>query len=237
MKKLNLGNINAGLNSLKAATDNAAQNGRFELIDTALIDFAAKNSYAADDNEESYKELAANIDEVGLLTPLGVIVNGNRYTLFSGERRFRAITTYLHWTKVPCYVFETKSVRKAQLMLHQANASREYTPQRKLQLYEEYRELLEEMKEAGEIKGGMQEHLAKLMGVSERSVRYYKQMSEQLTPEEKDDVADGRLDVKEARERAVERGREIGNIAGSGEKEEKSEKSESRSRTSLNRQF
>lgn len=60
MKKLNLGNINAGLNSLKAATDNAAQNGRFELIDTALIDFAAKNSYAADDNEESYKELAAN---------------------------------------------------------------------------------------------------------------------------------------------------------------------------------
>lgn len=176
MKKLNLGNINAGLNSLKAATDNAAQNGRFELIDTALIDFAAKNSYAADDNEESYKELAANIDEVGLLTPLGVIVNGNRYTLFSGERRFRAITTYLHWTKVPCYVFETKSVRKAQLMLHQANASREYTPQRKLQLYEEYRELLEEMKEAGEIKGGMQEHLAKLMGVSERSVRYYKQM-------------------------------------------------------------
>lgn len=100
MKKLNLGNINAGLNSLKAATDNAAQNGRFELIDTALIDtalidFAAKNSYAADDNEESYKELAANIDEVGLLTPLGVIVNGNRYTLFSGERRFRAITTYL----------------------------------------------------------------------------------------------------------------------------------------------
>ena len=78
MKKLNLGNINAGLNSLKAATDNAAQNGRFELIDTALIDFAAKNSYAADDNEESYKELAANIDEVGLLTPLGVIVNGNR---------------------------------------------------------------------------------------------------------------------------------------------------------------
>ena len=203
MKKLNLGNINAGLNSLKAATDNAAQNGRFELIDTALIDFAAKNSYAADDNEESYKELAANIDEVGLLTPLGV-----------------------HWTKVPCYVFETKSVRKAQLMLHQANASREYTPQRKLQLYEEYRELLEEMKEAGEIKGGMQEHLAKLMGVSERSVRYYKQMSEQLTTEEKDDVAEGRLDIKEARERAVERGRETGNIAGSGEKEEKSEKSE-----------
>ena len=64
------------------------------------------------------------------------------------------------------------------------------------------------------------------MGVSERSVRYYKQMSEQLTTEEKDDVAEGRLDIKEARERAVERGRETGNIAGSGEKEEKSEKSE-----------
>lgn len=123
-------------------------------------------------------------------------------------------------------------------MLHQANASREYTPQRKLQLYEEYRELLEEMKEAGEIKGGMQEHLAKLMGVSERSVRYYKQMSEQLTPEEKDDVAEGRLDVKEARERAVERGR--GNrailpVLARKKKRVKSRKS--RSRTSLNRRF
>lgn len=51
-------------------------------------------------------------------------------------------------------------------------------------------------------------------------------MSEQLTPEEKDDVAEGRLDIKEARERAMERGRETGNIAGSGEKEEKSEKLE-----------
>ena len=40
-------------------------------------------------------------------------------------------------------------------------------------------------------------------------------MSEQLTTEEKDDVAEGRLDIKEARERAVERGRETGNIAGS----------------------
>ena len=38
-------------------------------------------------------------------------------------------------------------------------------------------------------------------------------------------MAEGRLDIKEARERAVERGRETGNIAGSGEKEEKSEKS------------
>lgn len=125
-------------------------------------------------------------------------------------------------------MFSTTIRRNVALIraVNQANASREYTPQRKLQLYEEYRELLEEMKEAGEIKGGMQEHLAKLMGVSERSVRYYKQMSEQLTPEEKDDVAEGRLDVKEARERAVERGRETGNIVGSGEKEEKSEKSE-----------
>ena len=78
MKKLNLGNINAGLNSLKAATDNAAQNGRFELIDTAQIDFAAKNSYAADDNEESYKLIT--------LGPLkAFLTHGHRYAVRGGK--------------------------------------------------------------------------------------------------------------------------------------------------------
>ena len=70
----------------------------------------------------------------------------------------------------------------------------------------------------------MQEHLAKLMGVSERSVRYYKQMSEQLTTEEKDDVAEGRLDIKKPVN--VLWSVDGKPHCGSGEKEEKSEKSE-----------
>lgn len=36
------------------------------------------------------------------------------------------------------------------------------------------------MKDAGEVKGGLQTRLMQLLGVSERTVRIYKQLSEQL---------------------------------------------------------
>ena len=213
MKKLNFQGITAGLNDLSTAADSNSKAGYNETIDITLIDLAPKNTYATDDDEDAYLSLAASIESAGLLTPLGVIKNGNRYTLFSGERRFRAITQYLHWPSVSCYVFEGVSPLRAEFMLHQANASREYTPQRKLQLYEEYIDLLSRMKAAGEFKGGMQKQLATLMGVSERSIRYYKQMSEKLTETEKAQVIDGRLDIKTARNIAIERNEKTGNIA------------------------
>ena len=213
MKKLNFQGITSGLNDLSTATDSNSKAGYNETIDVTLIDLAPKNNYATDDNEDAYLSLAASIESAGLLTPLGVIKNGNRYTLFSGERRFRAITQYLHWPSVSCYVFEGVSPLRAEFMLHQANAAREYTPQRKLQLYEEYIDLLSRMKAAGEFKGGMQKQLATLLGVSERSIRYYKQMSEKLTDREKTQIADGCLDIKTARRIAVGRNEKNGNIA------------------------
>lgn len=142
MKKLNLGNINAGLSTIKELANENAGIARDELIDVSLIDFANKNTYAANDTDDSIRDLADQIETVGLLNPLGVIQSGNRYKLFSGERRYRAITQYLHWDKIPCRIFEGVSAGRAQLMLHIANGGRDYTAEQKLTLYEEYRELL-----------------------------------------------------------------------------------------------
>ena len=125
MKKLNLGTIQSGLNTLQDTLNQNSSIGWSELVDADAIDFAEKNSYAADDTDDTIRELADQIDVAGLLTPLGVIKEGSRYRLFSGERRFRAITTYLHWEKIPCQVFEGVSPNKAQLMLHMANGARE----------------------------------------------------------------------------------------------------------------
>ena len=96
MKKLNLGNINAGLSTIKELANENAGIARDELIDVSLIDFANKNTYAANDTDDSIRDLADQIETVGLLNPLGVNQSGNRYKLFSGERRYRAITQYLH---------------------------------------------------------------------------------------------------------------------------------------------
>ena len=106
MKKLNLGNINAGLSTIKELANENAGIARDELIDVSLIDFANKNTYAANDTDDSIRDLADQIETVGLLNSLGVIQSGNRYKLFSGERRYRAITQYLHWDKIPCRIFE-----------------------------------------------------------------------------------------------------------------------------------
>lgn len=205
MKKLNFGNIESGINVLNDIVEEATGIGWSELVNVDLIDYAHKNIYADDDTEESIKELADQIEVAGLLTPLGVIKEGNRYRLFSGERRYRAITTHLHWDKIPCQVFEGVSDDKAMLMLHMANGTRSYTPIKKLELYEEYQELLERMKANGELKGGIQRNLANLLDVSERQIRTYKTISEQLTPDEKEAVSNGDLSFGEAKEVATGR--------------------------------
>ena len=208
MKKLNFGTIADGLNTLQNTLEQNSGIGWSELVDANAIDFAEKNSYAAEDTDETIRELADQIEVAGLLTPLGVIKEGNRYRLFSGERRYKAITTYLHWEKIPCQVFEGVTPNKAQLMLHMANGARDYTPARKLELYEEYNALLREMKSTGEFTGPIQKGVAELLHVSDRQVRTYHTMAEQLTQEEKDAVATGGMTFGDAKQVAVERAAE-----------------------------
>ena len=208
MKKLNFGTIADGLNTLQNTLEQNSGIGWSELVDANAIDFAEKNSYAADDTDETIRELADQIEVAGLLTPLGVIKEGNRYRLFSGERRYKAITTYLHWEKIPCRVFEGVTPNKAQLMLHMANGAREYSPARKLELYEEYNALLREMKSTGEFTGPIQKGVAELLHVSDRQVRTYHTMAEQLTQEEKEAVSSGSLSFGEAKQVAVKRAAE-----------------------------
>ena len=208
MKKLNFGTIADGLNTLQNTLEQNSGIGWSELVDANTIDFAEKNSYAADDTDETIRELAEQIEVAGLLTPLGVIKEGNRYRLFSGERRYKTITTYLHWEKIPCQVFQGVTPNKAQLMLHMANGARDYTPARKLELYEEYNALLREMKSTGEFTGPIQKGVAELLNVSDRQVRTYRTMAEQLTQEEKEAVSSGSLSFGDAKQVAVERAAE-----------------------------
>ena len=89
MKKLNLGNITAGLETLKGLQEQNASVARSEQIRADLIDLAEKNSYAADDTEDSIRDLADQIEECGLLNPLGVIEHNGRYTLFRANAGIR----------------------------------------------------------------------------------------------------------------------------------------------------
>lgn len=207
MKKMNFASITAGLDTLKDVMQQNAEIAQDKLIDVSFIDFAPQNTFAADDTDESIRELADSIELLGLLEPLVVVRDNDRYTLIAGERRYRAITQCLHWSTVPCRVFdgEALSRNRKQLMLHEANGQRDLSAGRQLQIFEEYNALLEEMMQNGEYTGTKLGLIAKKMQISDRQVRKYKRIAEQLTQQEKEMLAAGELTVNEASRLAVAR--------------------------------
>ena len=209
MKKINFDSIAAGLDTLTDLMQQNTEIAHDELVDADSIDFAAKNTFAADDTDETIRDLADSIELHGLLEPLVVVRDGGRYTLLAGERRYKAITQCLHWNTIPCRVFdgENLSSNRRQLMLHEANSQRDLSIGRQLQIFEEYNMLLEEMRESGEYTGAKLALIAKKMQISERQVRKYKRIAERLTRQEKEMLAAGELTVNEASQIAVARSR------------------------------
>lgn len=222
MKKMNFASITAGLDTLKDVMQQNAEIAQDKLIDVSFIDFAPQNTFAADDTDESIRELAESIELLGLLEPLVVVRDNDRYTLIAGERRYRAITQCLHWSTVPCRVFdgEALSRNRKQLMLHEANGQRDLSAGRQLQIFEEYNALLEEMMQNGEYTGTKLGLIAKKMQISDRQVRKYKRIAEQLTQQEKEMLAAGELTVNEASRLAVARSKKAEPSSGSGEQPE-----------------
>ena len=222
MKKMDFASITAGLDTLKDVMQQNAEIAQDKLIDVSFIDFAPQNTFAADDTDESIRELADSIELLGLLEPLVVVRDNDRYTLIAGERRYRAITQCLHWSTVPCRVFdgEALSRNRKQLMLHEANGQRDLSAGRQLQIFEEYNALLEEMMQNGEYTGTKLGLIAKKMQISDRQVRKYKRIAEQLTQQEKEMLAAGELTVNEASRLAVARSKKAEPSSGSGEQPE-----------------
>ena len=222
MKKMNFASITAGLDTLKDVMQQNAEIAQDKLIDVSFIDFAPQNTFAADDTDESIRELADSIELLGLLEPLVVVRDNDRYTLIAGERRYRAITQCLHWSTVPCRVFDSEALsrNRKQLMLHEANGQRDLSAGRQLQIFEEYNALLEEMMQNGEYTGTKLGLIAKKMQISDRQVRKYKRIAEQLTQQEKEMLAAGELTVNEASRLAVARSKKAEPSSGSGEQPE-----------------
>lgn len=180
--------------------------GRVHLIDADRIDMPGEVSYHAVKNSKLSKP-----DVMELLQyPIGVTLEaGGRYRVFLGAYRFWYLRECLHWTKIPCYVYKIKrQIRdpreRRRREIHRRQQAAE-SPRIRLQLYENYYKLLKGMKDAGEIKGGLQTRLMQLLGVSERTVRIYKQLSEQLTGREKQRLMRGKLPFVQARAIAAER--------------------------------
>ena len=199
MRKFNFGNIQKGLDNVKAAAEPMQNRGHTENVPSDYIFPAKENVFNKNDTEEAIRELADDIEAKGLIHPLAVNkISSERYEIISGERRFRAITNYLHWKSIPCMVFDNLPEDVAALKLYTANlAVREYTTAEKFGFYLKVKDLITRMKDSGEFKGSMQKGIADALSITERQVRKYVQL-EGLSEELQQEVINGRMSINQA---------------------------------------
>lgn len=101
-----------------------------ELLDGAKLNEVPLKSIVVKDqvrtkfNESSIRELAANIEANGLIQPLVVHREKNKYVLICGERRYRAMTS-IDIEAAPCFVLEDKTSDELMAIQFSENSSRE----------------------------------------------------------------------------------------------------------------
>jgi ParB family transcriptional regulator, chromosome partitioning protein len=65
-------------------------------------------------NEESLGSLKASIRRIGLINPVGVVVEGDQYRVVHGHRRFAACKE-LGWSEVPCIVLSGDAAKREEV--------------------------------------------------------------------------------------------------------------------------
>ena len=214
MGKINLENIRASLNKARDAAAPLQNQGYLSNIPVEYIRPAKRNVFNENDTDEAIKELADDIAACGLQHPIAVNkINSENYRIISGERRFKAMTEYLHKKTIPCMIFENLSEEQEQLRLFMANLSvREYTASQKYKFYLEVKELLERMKESGQYRGGMQKGIADILNVTKRQVAKYSAI-EKLPFNIQQEVLEGKISINKAVEMAAPKKQESDNAA------------------------
>ena len=96
-------------------------------------------------NESKVEQIADSIENVGVIEPIIVVKNGERYTILSGRHRFRACQQ-IGKTEIPCYIKETDETT-ARYILIATNTDRnnEYSPIVYARAYAEYIDLMKKM--------------------------------------------------------------------------------------------
>jgi len=96
-----------------------------ELQKVKLSEITVREQVRTKFNDKSIKELATNISENGLIQPLVLHREGNKFVLICGERRFRAMSTLKSFDQAPCFILEDKSKEELMAIQFSENSSRE----------------------------------------------------------------------------------------------------------------
>lgn len=107
----------------KIAEDRLLQGARLESF--KLKDIKVKEQVRTKFNDSSIRELAENIKANGLIQPLVLHKDGDRYLLICGERRYRAMSTIDDMESCPCFILEDKTEDELMAIQFSENSARE----------------------------------------------------------------------------------------------------------------
>jgi len=95
-----------------------------QLANIALDTIVVREQVRTKFNDESLRELGENIKVNGLIQPLVLHREGNKFVLICGERRFRAMTL-IEMREAPCFILENKTKEELMAIQFSENQARE----------------------------------------------------------------------------------------------------------------
>lgn len=95
-----------------------------QLATIALNQIEVRDQVRTKFNDESLRELGENIKVNGLIQPLVLHREGNKFVLICGERRFRAMTL-IEMKEAPCFILENKTKEELMAIQFSENQARE----------------------------------------------------------------------------------------------------------------
>ena len=95
-----------------------------QLANIQLKDIVVRDQVRTKFNDESLHELGENIKINGLIQPLVLHREGNKFVLVCGERRYRAMTL-IKMEEAPCFILENKTKEELMAIQFSENQARE----------------------------------------------------------------------------------------------------------------
>lgn len=95
-----------------------------QLANIALNTIVVRDQVRTKFNDESLRELGDNIKVNGLIQPLVIHREVNKFVLICGERRFRAMTL-IDMKEAPCFILENKTKEELMAIQFSENQARE----------------------------------------------------------------------------------------------------------------
>lgn len=106
----------------KVNDDRLLQGAKLQDIELAKI--TVREQVRTKFNDSSIRELAENIKQNGLIQPLVIHRENDKFVLICGERRFRAMST-IEMEKAPCFILEDKTQQELMAIQFSENSARE----------------------------------------------------------------------------------------------------------------